>query len=100
MSSKGRLSFIVSLFSFVILAGLYFAISTWMPFMWIFLGVSILGIITWIIIDHKILYSFLTTKTTQQGFSMGALILIVLGFLAIINFVGARHYSTFDFSSN
>lgn len=100
MSPKGRLSFIICLFSFVILAGLYFAIRLWMPFMWGILAVSILGFLGWIVIDRKILYSFLTTKTTRQGLSMGALVLIVIGLLAIINFIGARHYETYDFSGN
>lgn len=100
MSQKGRLSLVVSIFSFVILAGLYFAVRTWMPFMWALLVVSALGIAGWLFLDRKTILDFFTTKTTKQGLNMGALILISIGFLAILNFVGARHYKSFDFSGN
>lgn len=100
MSSKGKLSFVVGLFSFVILSGLYFALRTWMPFMWVFLALSIFGILIWVYLDRNILHNFFTTKTTRHGLNMGALVLIVLGLLATINFVGARHYATLDFSTN
>lgn len=100
MSKKGKLLFILSILSFIAQSGLYFALKVWMPFMWFVVGTAIISFVGWLIIDRKLLVEFFSMKTTKQGMNMGVLILISICFLAIVNFVGARHYKTFDFSPN
>jgi ABC-type uncharacterized transport system involved in gliding motility auxiliary subunit len=39
-------------------------------------------------------------KTTKLGMNMGLILLLTVTFLVVINFLGARHYKTFDFSIN
>jgi len=100
MSQKGKLFFIISILSFLILGGLFFAIRTWMPFMWIVLGTSVVALIGGLFYDYKILVDFFSMKTTKLGMNMGLILLLTVIFLTVINFLGAKHYMTFDFSYN
>lgn len=100
MSHKGRLSLLLGVFCFVCLGGLYFALRVWMPFMWGVLVPSIIGFLGWIYYDRRILLEFFSLKTTKFGIDMGAVIFLSILFIAVINFVGARHTKTFDFSIN
>lgn len=100
MSPKGKLLFSISILSFLCLGGLFFALRTWMPFMWGVAAPAVIGFIGWIVLDRHNIVEFFTMKTTKQGLNMGALILMVVLFLAAVNYLGARHYATFDFSNN
>lgn len=100
MSAKGRLLFTISILSLLALGGLYFALRVWMPFMWFGLATALLGLIGWVYFDYRIIGEFLTMKTTKHGLNMGFLIFLAVLLLVALNFVGARHYATFDFSSN
>lgn len=100
MSHKGRLSLAVGIFCLVCLCGLYFSLRVWMPFMWGVLIPSFIGFLGWVFYDRKILYEFFSLKTTKFGIDMGSVILLSVLFIAVINFVGARHSKTFDFSVN
>lgn len=100
MSHKGRLSLALGIFCFVCLGGLYFALRVWMPFMWGVLVPSIVGFLGWIYYERYILKEFFSLKTTKFGIDMGAIIFLSVLFIAVINFLGARHTKTFDFSIN
>lgn len=100
MSHKGRLLLALSALSLVALGGLYFAIRVWMPFMWFVVAPAVIGFLGWIFYDRKMLFDFFTMKTTKYGFNMGFVIMMAVALLSAINFLGARHYTTFDFSSN
>lgn len=100
MSHKGRLSLALGIFCFVCLGGLYFALRVWMPFMWGVLVPAVIGFLGWIYYDRRILREFFSLKTTKFGIDMGAVIFLAVLFIAVINFVGARHSKTFDFSAN
>ena len=98
MKSKSNLILIVSFVMLISLGGLYFAIQSWMPFMWFFLAPGILGIFTWIFIERSLLFDFFTMKTTKQGLNMGVLILLTTTLLVFVNFLAARYNKTFDMS--
>lgn len=100
MSRKGKLFFILSILSFLALGGLFFALRAWMPFMWIVLGTSAACFVGGLFYDYKVIIDFFTMKTTKLGMNMGLILVITLLFLIVINFLGARHYQTFDFSLN
>lgn len=100
MSPKGRLLFTLSILSTLSLGGLFFAIRVWMPFMWFVVAPAVLSFIGWLYLDRKIIADFFTMKTTKHGLNMGVLILMAVALLVAINFVGARHRATFDFSSS
>lgn len=100
MSQKGKLALALGIFCFVCLGGLYFALRVWMPFMWGVLVPSIVGFLGWMYYDRRILREFFSLKTTKFGIDMGAVIFLAVLFIGVINFVGARHSKTFDFSIN
>ncbi len=100
MSSKGKLLFTISILSALALGGLFFAIRVWMPFMWFVVAPSIIGFIGWIYLDRRQIIGFFNMKTTKQGLNMGVITFITLALLAALNYVGARHYATYDFSSS
>lgn len=100
MSHKGRLSLALGIFCFICLGGLYFALRVWMPFMWGVLVPSVMGFLGWIYYERYILREFFSLKTTKFGIDMGAIIFLSVLFIGVINFVGARHTKTFDFSIN
>ncbi len=100
MSGLSRLAFGASLFCFLALAGLFFATKVWMPFMWGLLIPGIFGLGLWIFNDRHKLFEFFTMKSTKHGLNMGALILLVIVFLGIINYLGAKYSKVFDLSGN
>lgn len=100
MSEKGRFLFVIAILGILALGGLFFAVQVWMPFMWFILVLALFGFFGWLYFDRKLIVQFFTMKTTKHGFNMGFLIFTSILLLASINFFGARHYLTFDYSSN
>ncbi len=100
MNEKGRLALAISIFCFICLGGLYFSLGIWMPFMWGVMATSIIAFGVWLYYDRKILVEFFSLKTTKYGIDMGAIIFLAVLFMAVLNFVGARHTKAFDFSEN
>jgi ABC-type uncharacterized transport system involved in gliding motility auxiliary subunit len=100
MSQKGKLLFILSILSFLALGGLFFAVRVWMPFMWIVLATALGCLAGALYYDYKIVLDFFSMKTTKMGMNMGLILGLTVLFLTAINFLGARHYHTFDFSIN
>ena len=98
MNAKSKVFLIISFLLFISLSGLYFALQTWMPFMWFIFIPALSGLATWFYMNKNLLIEFFTMKTTKQGLNMGALILIALGFLVVINFLAVRYTKSFDFS--
>ena len=100
MSAKGRLLFVAGILSFLALAGLFFALRVWMPFMWIVLATAVGSIVAWIVVDRRNLQALLSMKATKHGMNMGVLLLLVIVMLTTVNYAGAKWKWTFDFSSN
>lgn len=100
MSPKGKLFFTIGILSLLALAGLFFALRVWMPFMWFVVAPAVIGFSGWFYTDFRALREFMGMKTTKQGMNMGVLILISMVLLVAINFVAARHHKAFDFSNN
>lgn len=99
MSQLGKILLIfsgISLFSFVVILTL---VQAWVPFLYLALGFFIVFAAVGVWVDRKFFGELFTMKTTKQGFSMGTMILMVLGILIAVNFVGARRYLTLDLSS-
>lgn len=99
MKSKSQFILITAFILLVSLGGLYFAIQSWMPFMWFLLVPGIVGILAWAISARVLIVDFFTMKTTKQGLHMGVIILIATVFLILINFISVRYNKTFDLSA-
>lgn len=98
MSRLGKILFLmagVSLVSFVIIR---FLVGAWIPFLWVTLGFFMAFAVGAFYMDRAYFKEFFGMKTTKRGFSMGAMILMVLTFLSAVNVIGARRYKTWDLS--
>lgn len=100
MSRLGKILFFcsgLSLLGFVIVRLL---LGTWVPFLWVCLGLFILLVGGAFYVDRVFFKEFMGMKTTRQGMSMGAMLALALVLLVALNFIAARKYTTFDFSAN
>jgi len=99
VKKQGVIFLLASGISFVCLLVLRFLLGGWENYMWVplilFLGFLIAGLWTY----RSLFREFLSVKTTKEGMSMGAMILLTLILLAAVNYLGAKKYKTFDFSS-
>ncbi|MFZ4405287.1 MAG: GldG family protein [Pseudobdellovibrionaceae bacterium] len=98
MSRLGKISLFFSGFSLVAMTVTRYLLGSWVPFCWLALGLFVAFIVLALFVDRKFFKEFFTMKTTKHGMNMGALILLVLAFLVIVNFLAVRNYKTFDFS--
>ena len=99
MKKAGLVLFLMSGLSLVGLAVSVFILKAWFPFMWILVGLFALFLVLGLWQGRGTYKEFFMTKTTKEGMSMGAMILLVITLLGAINFIGARKYKTFDFSA-
>ena len=98
-----RLAKILFLFSGLSLASfglVRFILGTWVPFLWVALGLMVFFAGAAFFVDRQFFKAFFTMKTTRHGMNMGALTLLVLLFLVIVNFLSVRKQRAFDFSLN
>lgn len=99
MKKLGIIFFLISGISLVCLLVMRFLIGGWITYLWVPLILFVVFLIAgfW---NFKGLYKeFFTLRTTKEGMSMGAMILMVLTFLGVVNYLGAKKFKTFDFSS-
>lgn len=100
MKKQSVIFFLLSGISLICLLITRFLLGGWVDYLWIPLGffVVFLGLGLW---SFRNLYrEFWQVKTTKEGLSMGATILLTLVLLVAVNFLGARKYKTFDFSAS
>ncbi|MFN7453272.1 MAG: GldG family protein [Pseudobdellovibrionaceae bacterium] len=98
MTKAGRILLVLAAVGLLSTGVARLILGVWMPFMWILLGISVLFLLVSITTERKVLLEFFSTKTTKQGMSLGVAFLLVLLILAAVNYIGARHYKTFDLS--
>lgn len=70
-----------------------------MPFMWLFLGPTVIGLCYVVFSERNLIQQFFQLKTTRNGLSMGSLVFISLGFLILINFISVRYNQIYDYST-
>lgn len=100
MSKLGKILFFLAGLSLVSFAVVRFLLGGWVPFLWLALGLTVTFIASAFFVDRVFFKEFLTLRTTKKGMSMGAMILMVMVTLSALNFLGARHYKTWDLSLN
>ncbi len=90
---------LLSAISLVCLLVLRLILGGWEHYMFVplilFVGFLVAGLWN----SRRTFSEFMTVKTTKEGMSMGAMILLTLMLLAALNYLGARKYKVFDFSS-
>lgn len=98
MSRLGKISFLFSGVSLVSMILVRYLLGEWVPYCWVAFGLFAVFFAAGVVMDRKILGEFFMMKTTKHGMNMGVLILLVVAFLAIVNFLAVRNYKVFDFS--
>lgn len=98
MISRNKMLLSVSLFLLICMGGLYFALQTWMPFMWILLFFGLGGIIYVGFAERRLLSEFSKYKTTKHGLSQGSVLILTLGILAFVNYFSVKFVRVFDYS--
>ncbi len=99
MKKIGIIFLLISGISLVCLFVLRLLLGGWVDYLFVpmalFVGFGIAGLWT----SRQLFREFFSVKTTREGMSMGAMVLMVLALLVAINYLGAVKYKTFDFSS-
>jgi ABC-type uncharacterized transport system involved in gliding motility auxiliary subunit len=98
MGKLGKIFFLLSGLSILSFAIVRYLLGTWVPFLWLALGLFVGFLLSAIWVDRHFYKEFFTMKTTKQGMSMGGMILMALVFIVAVNFIAVRKYKTFDFS--
>jgi ABC-type uncharacterized transport system involved in gliding motility auxiliary subunit len=96
MTSRSKILFSVSLFFLICMGGMYFAMQTWMPFMWILLVFGVASIVFVGYSERKILGEFSQLKTTKHGLSMGTVLFLTLCILCFVNYFSVKFVKVFD----
>ncbi|WP_415062768.1 GldG family protein [Bdellovibrio sp.] len=99
MSKLGKISFLFAGVSLVSMSITRYLLGAWVPFCWLALGLAVLFLTVGLVKDRAFFKEFFTMKTTKEGMSMGVLIVLMLAVLIIVNYLGVKHYKTWDFSS-
>lgn len=96
MSLLGKISLGLSVVSFIIITTVMFVLGGWLPVLYIFFVLFILGIALSLIIDHKVYLSLLLMRTTKNGMSMGISLLIGLVFFTALAYLSLRFEKSID----
>lgn len=99
MKKQAIVFFLISGISLICLLVLRFILGGWVPYLFIPLGFFVICLLAGIWSYRKLYKEFFSVKTTKEGMSMGVMIILALVLLVAINYLGAKKYKTFDFSS-
>ena len=98
MKSLGKLSLLISGFSLIVALGSRYILGAWLPVLYIFLGLFVVGLIFSLVWDYKFYLEFLSMKTAKDSLSLGWSLCFLIIFLAAMGFLGLRFNKTFDFT--
>jgi len=98
MSKLSKILFSLAGLALAAFALARFLLGGWMPFYTILLVFTAVFVLTALYMDRKLFLDFFTMRTTKHGINMGALILLVLALIVIVNYIGIKRNKTWDFS--
>lgn len=99
MSKLGKLSLLFSGLSLLAFGVARFVLGTWVPYLWIFIGLIVLFFMAALFVDRKFFKEIFSMKTTKHGMNTGVMVLMFFFLMVVINFIGVRNVATWDFSS-
>lgn len=98
MNSRSKMILGVSVLFLICMGGMYFALQTWMPFMWILSVSGLAGVVYVGYAERKLLGEFSRLKTTKHGLSMGSVLILTLCILGFLNYFSVKFVRVFDYS--
>ena len=98
MKSLGKLSLLISGFSLIVALGSRYILGAWLPILYIFIGLFVVGLIFSLVWDYKFYLEFLSMKAAKDSLSLGWSLCFLIIFLSAVGFLGLRFNKTFDFT--
>ena len=96
MSSLGKLSLSLSGLCLIIVVSTSWILGGWLPVLYIFLALCLLGIILALVVDFRLYVGFLLMRTTKNGMSMGVSILITLVLCFSLGYISVSFEKSMD----
>lgn len=96
MSRLGKVLFIVSGLSVLLLAITRFILGGWLDFMFFPLGIFLVSFFVGFIVDIKFYFEFLTMKTTKNGLSMFSAVILFFVSLVFLNYLSVQYSISWD----
>jgi hypothetical protein len=96
MSKFGKIGFLVSALSLIVLVVARFILEGWQNILFVPFVLCLLSFVVAIIVDRKLYLEFLTMRTTKHGMNMGVMIFLALILTVAVNFLAVRTQKTFD----
>lgn len=96
MSKWGKISYLVSGLSVIVLFTARLILQGWIDYMYAPLVIALVSFIAALAVDYKYYLDFLSMRTTKHGMNMGVLILMAMVLVVAVNFLGVRFDKTFD----
>ena len=96
MSLAGKLCLALSGFSLIVLVVTTWILGGWLPFLYIFLILFVLGVGLAVIMDWQLYIGFLSMKTAKNGISMGFSILLTVVLCFSLAYLSTRFEISFD----
>jgi len=96
MSLLSKLCLSLSGISLIIITTTRWILGGWLPVLWVFMALLVICLICALIIDYKFYIGFLLMRTTKNGMSMGASILITLVLCISIAYLGVHFEKSID----
>lgn len=100
MKKTGIIFFLASGISLICLFVLRLLLGGWTDYLWIPLGFFVFCLFAGLYCFRNLYQEFFAVRTTKEGMSMGAMILMVFILIIAINYLAVKSYKTFDFSSS
>lgn len=100
MKKTGIIFLLASGLSLVCLLVLRLLLGGWTHYLFVPLTFFLVFLIAGLWSFRGTYKEFFSVRTTKEGMSMGAMILLVLAVLVAVNYLGGKKYKTFDFSSS
>lgn len=99
MSKIGKILFLISGLSLLILIVARFIIGGWIDYLYLPMAFFVIGFFAALIVDLKHYFEFLTMRTTKHGMNMGTLILAAFVFVTAINYLSVRFDKSWDLTT-
>lgn len=96
MNRWSKISLLLSGLALLILFSTRYLMDGWQNFMFVPLGLFVMGIVLAVAMDWRMFLEFFSMRTTKHGMNMGVMILLALVLIVAINFLGVRMNKTFD----
>ena len=96
MSKLGKISLLFSGFFLIVTTGARYILGGFIPVLYVFVGLFVLGLLLSVILDYKFYWEFLTAKSSKHSMSLGWSLLLALVLLVSVGYLGKRFDKTFD----